>query len=422
MSTPQAQTADFYNDSATGLSTKTEVNRDKTRYVLVLGDHVEDDDKLGFKSLGAHFGGLWVGPSETEGAPTMKRTNYFMYRGGIIPLETTAIPRKADHREVERRNESFLVGENVPPGTRGYTVYAGDTLNYLQNDYYKPLGIVELKGLQFLSWQQSNAKSLQTLLFPKWFSWLQGVKAPVTMDDWMQEVLEAFNKTPDLQTLLGEDILEANRRGRVWMKNHIERNRQAILSKRGADTGGFFVPWNGKSRLYARQLNETLENEGDLNQNRTQSAGDPRILQEMQAERKLRHEELNSQRQLINLLTELVKDKIGDVPAGLAEAYASEFTVESAPKIDYNTEESEKQFREAETAFVSTGLYGEDVEEVALTEPDTSEPTAQSEESKAFEQALEDPRFAAALENDPGLRGAVEMNPDLVGQIEEEED
>lgn len=400
-----AQTVSQYNNTAVGLADRVDANKEKPRYVFCLGDHTSDQDKAGFESIGGHFGGLWVGHSETEGCPTMKRTNFMIYRGAITPLETTAIPKKADHRERERQNENFLVGKDVPPGVRGYTVYAGNDLNYLQSDRFRPMGVVELQALKYKSWTESNALQLQLLLFPRWNDWLNGVKAPVLLDDWMMEVNNAFNKFPDLQAF-STDVFESSRLFRTYGLGHIERNRQQIMAKRSVDTGGMFVSWSGTSRLYAKQLGVVLENEDQLRPSgNNMSTGDPAMIQEMREERRLRSEELKQQREMISLLTSFVKDKLGETPF---DGYAKEFTGEvEGPEV-----------QEDLSANVS---YGVDPASVNLEEAQVTGVPEESQERKDFDAALQDPQFEAALEDDPGLRGAVRENPALSGAIEEEE-
>lgn len=399
-----------YNDTVVGLANRNDVNKERTRYVFCIGDHIADVDKVNFRSLGATFGGLWVGHSETEGCPTMKRTNFMLYRGGITPLETTAIPKKADHRAQNRQGENFLQGEGVPAGVRGYMVYAGDDLNFLQSDKYRPMGVVELQALRFKNWRESNAALLQLLMFPRWNDWLSGIKAPSTLEDWMGEVTGAFNRHPELRAF-ENDIFESHRLFRNYALAHIERNRQQILAKRSVDNGGMFVSWSGTSQLYARQLNVTLENEQELRPAGAATAtGDSALIREMQEERKLRQEEARQNRELITMLAAMLQDRGGaPVPFVTAEQVAPPLTQE----VEVET------VQENPADHVS---FGVDPESVGLSEPD---PVVQSPENnperRELEAALEDPNFALAVEEDEGLRGVIKNNPNLVGAIEEEE-
>jgi len=273
------------------------------------------------------------------------------------------------------------------------------------------MGVVELQALRFRSWSESNALQLQLLLFPRWNDWLNGVKAPVLLDDWMQELTSAFNKFPKLQAF-SADIFESNRLFRVFALGHIERNRQQIMAKRSVDNGGMFVSWSGTSRLYSKQLGVTLENEGELRPAQgTMSTGDPAILQEMREERKLRMEELKQTREIIAMLVSTIKGQGGDTPV---EAYAKEFS--GAVEDGVMTQEVEV-IEEDPAQYVS---FGADPESVDLTEAEVQTVPEDSPERAAFDAAMEDPAFEAAVEADPGLRGAIKDNPALMGAIEED--
>lgn len=292
----------FYKEDNTKLTSRIDVNRELTRYIFSIGDHLEPSDKESHKSVGGKIGGIWVGHSEVEGAPTMKRTNYMMYRGGIIPIETTAVGRKADHREVDRRDENFLQGDGVPAGVRGYTIYAGDSLNYLQSDRFRRKGVVEITGLMGRPWSAGDAKQLQIHFFPDWTKWLaQEAPAPVYLDDWESTIREgSLRATTELESMTGAEMLESGRLFRVYAHAHIERNRQIIQSQRSTNTGGFFVNWNARSLLYAQQLKIQLEKEEEIRS--ATPAIDPAVVAGIQEDRDLRRQELEQNRQLIALL------------------------------------------------------------------------------------------------------------------------
>src|SRR5262245_5021356 len=151
MNTVAAEALDF-NLSDTQLRSTIDLNREKTRYVACLGNHMETVDSRQLNSIGGWAGGIWIGHSEVDGCPTMKRTHHMILRGLFTPLETTAVSRKADHREVEGFRESYLDGKNVPAFTRGYTVYAGADFGFLQSDRFRPMGIVEISPLMGVDW------------------------------------------------------------------------------------------------------------------------------------------------------------------------------------------------------------------------------------------------------------------------------
>lgn len=414
--TPTAAQPQFYEETAVGLTTRQDPNKDKTRYVFSIGDHIPDDEKRQFESVNAFFGGMWVGHSEIAGAPTMRRTHYMLYRGAITPLETTAIPRKADHRPVERSQISYLEGKNVPPNIPGYTVYAGDDLNFLQNDNFRPMGVVELQPLRYKTWEQSNARQLQLLLFPRWNDWLMGAKAPNLLDDWVNEVMQSFNRHPELR-VFENDIFESQRLFRSYALNHIEQNRQVIMAKRNVDTGGMYIGWNNRSRLYAAQLGVTLEQEDQLRPAaQTTATGDSALIREMQEERKLRQQEAEQHRQLIQMLASMLQQQNGGKPV----PYVEEFTAPQAVEVSIEPEQDPSEQDLSKNVSFGTAAV-EDTSEVTLSTPtpEVVDPE-QTEERKEFEKALDDPNFARAVEGDEGLRGQIKNHPNLVGAIEQE--
>lgn len=300
-----------FDDNQTRLTEKVNINREKTRYVACLGNHLEAGDRRQLTNIGGWAGGIWVGHSEIEGCPTMKRTHHMILRGLFTPLEMRAIQRKADHRETEFNKESYLDGPGIPPFTRGYTVYPGDDLGFLQSDRYQPMGVVELTGLMGVDWNSELRRSLQEFFFPQWKEWQQGVgEVPVLLSDWTDIVKNAQkNARYESHELIAEQLLESARLFSVYALNQIERNRQAIQSMRSADHGGQYVGWHNKCRTYAEQLGITLEDEKTIAG--IASPDNTGLIAEMRADRKLREQELATQTAINKALVEkLTGEKI----------------------------------------------------------------------------------------------------------------
>lgn len=297
-----------FGDNETRLSTKIDLNRDKIRYVACLGNHLENTDARQLTGIGGWAGGLWVGHSEVEGAVTMHRTHHMILRGLFTPLETRAVMRKADHREVDGHREVYLDGPGIPPFTRGYTVYAGDELAFLQSDRFRPMGVVEITPLMGVEWNTELRRSLQNFFFPEWNVWQRGEgNIPLLLDDWLTLVKEAQKRAQyENHEIIAEELLESGRLFRVYANNQIERNRQAIQSMRSADHGGQYVGWHNKSRMYAEQLGITLEDEKSI-----ASAAPESLLSEMREDRRIREQELQLQRELnAALVAKLTGEKI----------------------------------------------------------------------------------------------------------------
>lgn len=307
-------TALDFGDSAVKLSNRNDVNRDKTRYVACLGNHLESGDARQLNSIGGWAGGIWVGHSEVEGAPTMRRTHHMILRGLFTPLETRALMRKADHKELEQHREIYLDGPGVPPFTRGYTAYAGDDLAYVQSDRYRPLGVVEITPLMGVEWNTELRRSLQNFFFPEWEQWQQGRGSiPNLLSDWRDLVKSAQNRAQyQSHEIIAEELLESARLFEIYATNQIEKNRQAIQSMRAADHGGQYVGWHNKCRTFAAQLGITLEDEKQL----TTAGNNDGLVAEMRADRKQREEELEMQRKLNAALVEkLTGEKVDFTPA-----------------------------------------------------------------------------------------------------------
>lgn len=283
------------------LQNRLDPNRDKIRYVACLGNHLEPGDARQLNSNGGWAGGLWCGHSEIGGVPTMTRTHHMVLRGLFTPLETRAVMRKADHREQEAHRESYLDGPGIPPFTRGYTVFAGDDLAYLQSDRYRPMGVVEISALFDAPWDSELRRNLQNHFFPQWMDWQRGVgEVPELLTDWEALVHDAKRRAQfQSHDIVAEELFESIRLFKNYAFDQIEKNRQIIQSMRMDNNGGQYVGWHNKTRLYAAQLGIVLEDEQSL----AAASSDPKgLVEEMRADRKLREKELDVQREQTAIL------------------------------------------------------------------------------------------------------------------------
>ncbi len=277
------------------LQSRRDPTRELTRYCFSIGDHIEPKDKIQLDSIGGWAGGMWLGASEDNGIPTMWRTKFMLLSGAITPLETRGVPQKADHRPEKANDQEFLSN-----GSRAYMVYAGDNMNYLSADRFSGMGIVELSALKGKNWETGEALNLQMHFFPEWNQWASRQKPfPKTIKEWESLIRKGLEtaRTQD-QVTTGEEMLESVRIFRTYALNHIERNRQAIQSMRSVNTGGFYIGWNEKSRLYARQLEVPLEAEEAISRNA------PDVSAEQKEDRELRRQELEMRREELKLQRE----------------------------------------------------------------------------------------------------------------------
>lgn len=361
MAAATMQIDNFEDDAPLKLHSNYDVSRDKTRYIACMGNHLEDLDKQQLKDIGGWAGGLYIGSSESAGAPTLRRTKFMVLRGLFSPLETTAIGKAADHREAEAYRESYLEGKGVPVGTRGYTVYAGDTLTYLQSDRFRPMGLVEITPLIDVEWNTELRSSLQNFFFPDFSAWQNGEKPiPNLLSDWEGLVNEAKNKAQyESQFTIATELLESARLFRVYANNYIEKYRQAIQSMRSTNNGGQYIGWHNKCRIYAAQLGISLEDERSLQSTDTGQVGD--LAKEFRAERSLREQELAEQKKLnAALIEKLTGEKVeieevkSTVPVIVTEegltksamesielGHINEIEVEKEPEIEVNLSKSE---------------------------------------------------------------------------------
>lgn len=297
----------FNADMGAELVTSTRADRTETRYVVCMGDHIETRDKFALQDVGAKLGGVKIGLSETEGCPTLRRTSGMILRGAIAPMETVVLAKRADQRSADG-NESYIAGTN----SRGYTVYPGDDIGFLLSDNFKSFGIVEITALRGKGWDTQMALAVQKHFFPEWAKWLgDDEECPKLLSDWEDFVKRGQQLAPTaVIAMIGDEMLESARLFRQYALDYIEKNRQAILSKRASDTGGFYVSWSNRARLYANQLGIVLEDENKIAENNVSNNGSTNeVLVELMKDRELRMAELELQKQQIALLQNAITPK-----------------------------------------------------------------------------------------------------------------
>lgn len=277
-----------------GLQQSARINREITRYAFCIGDHIEPTDKR--QIAGAGLGGLYVSTYPNEGCPTLRRSRGLILRGAVVPLELVAVPKRADQRAISGTAETYIAGTPI----RAQQIYPGDDMAFLLSDTFRESGVVEITPLEGKAWDTQLAQQVQKHFFPKWIEWYENPKdAPVLLSDW-EDVIRSGrdNHNFDIELgavieQIGDQMLESARLFRQNALNYIERNRQMILSRRSADTGGMYVGWQNKSRLYAKQLGIILEDENKLaNEAPVNSDSTDKLIAALAEDRNIRKEEL----------------------------------------------------------------------------------------------------------------------------------
>jgi hypothetical protein len=373
-----------YQGDGPKVISRQDINRELSRYIFCIGDHIEPKDKRAFQSQAGHMGGIWISPNEFDGAPCLRRTNYMAIRAGICPLENVSLQKRADHISASKSDEQFLSGKNVPAGARGYIRYAGEDANFLGNNRFRDLGLVEIPTLVGVEWSTGLVRALNLHFFPDYDNWLQRrEKIPVLISD-METLIQAgmrgaLNET---QEQVGEAMLESATLFRSYASQQIEKNRQIIMSLRSKDTGGMVFGWTNKVRLFADQLGVKLEDESNL---RGSDSSSTEVIELMKADQELRLQEIVEQRRLNQMLM---------LKLGLTDEAAPEPEV-----IEINTPVLPLEFVHEVDGADETIEVEEIVEEVVEDTPPTLLPKEESVElptctysrkNKRCEQVAED--------------------------------
>lgn len=231
-----------------------------TRYIFCIGDFIVPQDKHQLASIGGWAGGYYLG---TESFPTAQRTQYFMVRGAIVPLELTVRPVKADQEVSAQMKESRATVGGKAVDRPVYECYPGHDASLALSDEYKEYGFVEIESLRGAHWDDHAAITTQLHFFPQWQEWMRGeAPIPTLLTDWEGLIREGMNNVDERNPLLitvGEQMLESARQFRQYAESVIRYNRELV--RKGANDAGFSVGWQGRAQLFAEQLNVELEPE-----------------------------------------------------------------------------------------------------------------------------------------------------------------
>lgn len=304
------ETQIFSQTDAPKVARRDTVDRSITRYIVCMSDHIEKRDKNSLP--GKNIGGVRVSTYPSEGCPTLVRTAGMVYRGAIIPLELTVIQKRADQRAETRNSETYIAGTTV----RGQEIYPGDDLSFLLGDHFTQFGFREVEALRGQEWSSGFALDLHRHFFPNWYEWLENGGAPVLLDDWISYVNKGMENTDsDVVISVGTAYLDSAAQFRVNALDYIEKNKQLIQSKRNNDSGGFFVNWSGRARLYAEQLGIGLEDEVTLRDGAKESPSSE-LLEQLMRERS---EDIKLLLQQNDIMREMFTAITGDIVSKKAE-------------------------------------------------------------------------------------------------------
>jgi hypothetical protein len=235
----------------------TRVRLEAPRYVFCIGDFIEAGDKRQLRSVGGWAGGLKIGNSETEGAPTMWRSNYIINRACFTPMETVATKAKAD---IDTKADSRFPGVyQVGEDEWVRQIFPGNDIIHLTDASFQEMGLVEISQLADTPFDLGVAQSLNRHFFPELDNWLGGKEAfPVLISDYITIIQKAPIET-DAQAVTQNEMLESARNFTRYAEAQIEKNYQAIQRSRLTDMGGYGVKWSARTKLFAEQLGRTLE-------------------------------------------------------------------------------------------------------------------------------------------------------------------
>lgn len=256
-----------YNESARQIPKDDgKVRLEATRYVFNLGDFIEPGDKRQLRTVGGWTGGLRVGPSQTEGAPTMWRSNYIINRACFTPLETVATTAGSDVNPKDLPSARTIGTDDLGAPIIVREVLPGNDILMLQDDTFREMGVVEITELSDKPFNLGESVKLNRVFFPELDNWLAGeTEFPVLLNDYI-DIVNRASITSDAEAITQEQILESARRFETYARKQIETNRQAIMRVRQTDMGGYTVGWSQRTRLFARQLDITLEDDNVYNQ------------------------------------------------------------------------------------------------------------------------------------------------------------
>jgi hypothetical protein len=240
---------------------ETKVSLEIPRYVFEIGDFIEPGDKRQLRGIGGWTGGIRIGPSSTEGAPTMYASNYIINRACFTPLQVANIRAKMDESPADVKSIRKVGEDEQGNPINLHEILPGSDMLLLGDDSHRQQGIVEITALRGVLFGAGEAQALNRIFFPDLDAWLGGeTEFPVLLNDYIN-LIRAVRPNSDREAITQEEMLESGRRFETYARNQIEENRQAIARTRQTDMGGFGVRWSERTRLFARQLGIALEDD-----------------------------------------------------------------------------------------------------------------------------------------------------------------
>jgi hypothetical protein len=228
------------------------IREEANRFVFSIGDFIQPGDKRQIE--GGWAGGLRIGSSQVQGAPTMWRTNYIINRAVITPLETRAVmPFAGADPEVDKK--VIKVGDDVYLRQ----IVPGRDIMYLTDEEFTKMGVVEISQLADKDFLESRA--LNRHFFPELDNWLSGkTEMPVALNDY-RTIIEAAKIENDVHAITQDEMLRSVRSFETYATEQIEKNFQIIEWVRSSKMGGYTVGWSQRTRLFAQQLGVTLKDD-----------------------------------------------------------------------------------------------------------------------------------------------------------------
>lgn len=196
----------------------------------------------------------------------MWRSNYIINRACFTPLETVATTAGSDVNPKDLPSARTIGTDDLGAPIIVREVLPGNDILMLQDDTFREMGVVEITELSDKPFNLGESVKLNRVFFPELDNWLAGeTEFPVLLNDYI-DIVNRASITSDAEAITQEQILESARRFETYARKQIETNRQAIMRVRQTDMGGYTVGWSQRTRLFARQLDITLEDDNVYNQ------------------------------------------------------------------------------------------------------------------------------------------------------------
>lgn len=246
------------SDAVPKFNARQGISAHSTRYIFTLGDFIPSQDKRQLNSIGAWAGGMYLGTTEFK---TAFRTNHFLIRGALTPLEKRGWRATEDMATNDQMRTSVVSINGVQVQDRFYEVLPGHELEDGMSAGMRDQGVVEITTLRGVEWDTNAPLEIQTAIFPDWDLWLSGEKPfPQYFRDWMEHLeAQQAQKQDELVYETISQMLESGRTFKVYAENIIGQNRKLVQA--GANPGGYSIGWQPLTRVFADQLQIELEPE-----------------------------------------------------------------------------------------------------------------------------------------------------------------